>query len=72
MSDPVLIGLIAGILGGGAVIAYALMRKPLTCEKCGAMQPKFRKPANSQQAMWGGTTCPECNADLDRNGRVRK
>lgn len=65
-----------GALIGGAVAAVVLLamvfiRKPVTCAACGAEQPKFRKPSNARQAMWGGTTCPGCKAQLDGRGRVR-
>lgn len=41
------------------------------CARCGAEQPAVRRPANAQQALWGGYTCAKCGAELDRRGRVR-
>lgn len=42
---------------------------PGPCLQCGTPVPIIRKPANWQQAMWGGWTCPECGLELDKWGR---
>jgi hypothetical protein len=63
------IGGIAGVAGGLAVLAVAMLQKPRACPECGTPAPKFRKPANRRQALWGGWTCPECGCEVDRRGR---
>jgi len=65
---PALIGALAG---GVAVLVFALAQKPRSCPECGTPLPKFRKPTNRQQAMWGGWTCPKCGIDIDRKGNKR-
>jgi hypothetical protein len=60
-----------------AVIAYGTLTKsnwginlrPVDCPHCAARQPMFRRPANSQQAMWGGITCEACGTQMDKWGR---
>jgi hypothetical protein len=42
------------------------------CANCHAAQPLVRRPRNERQAMWGGTTCPQCGAELDKWGDVVK
>lgn len=65
-----IIGLIAGLIGGIAVLLFALLKKPMKCPKCGFVLPKFRKPQSSKQAMWGGCTCLNCGAEVDRSGNL--
>ena len=38
------------------------------CPRCGAEQPRVRKPANARQAMWGGSTCSQCGLEMDKWG----
>ncbi len=38
------------------------------CPRCGAAMPRFRRPANERQALWGGWTCPECRCEMDKYG----
>lgn len=40
-----------------------------TCPRCGTQMPRLRKPDSLQQALWGGWTCPNCGAKLDKYGR---
>ncbi len=70
MDDQIVMGIVAGLVGGLAVLLLALFKKPAQCPKCGFVLPKFRKPQNSKQALWGGYTCPSCNAEVDRKGRI--
>ena len=42
---------------------------PTFCPNCGEAAPKVRKPANFQQALWGGSTCQECGCEFDKWGR---
>lgn len=51
------------------LIIVVLVMPARTCPNCGMVQPKFRKPQNAHQAMWGGWTCQNCNCQMDRNGR---
>jgi hypothetical protein len=67
-------------MGGAAIgaVAAALVmvvlvfaRKPVVCEKCGALQPKFRNPKNVSQLLWGGYTCSGCGSELSARGKVK-
>ena len=61
---------IAGELGGGlAVLILGLALPHLRCPDCGEPFPRFRKPANVRQALWGGGTCARCGCEVDRRGR---
>ncbi|HLW68320.1 MAG TPA: hypothetical protein VKS79_23590 [Gemmataceae bacterium] len=42
---------------------------PTFCPNCGQPAPAVRKPANFQQALWGGNTCKECGCEYDKWGR---
>ncbi len=65
-------GIVGGISGGVAVFVWALMQSPKTCPDCDTPLPKFRRPENNQQRMWGGWTCPNCSCDIDRKGKRRQ
>ena len=70
--DGALIGLLVGCIGAAVVLLmFAMSRKPVKCPSCGREQPKMRKPTNVQQAMWGGSTCEGCGAEMDARGRLR-
>ncbi len=70
-----MIFLVAGLAGGAAVFLLALVLRATGlvasgCPRCGTPIPLIRKPANAQQAAWGGTTCSGCGVELDRRGRI--
>lgn len=44
--------------------------QPTTCSKCGYDLPQIRKPKNLRQVLWGGWTCPNCGAELDKSGNI--
>jgi hypothetical protein len=71
-SDAMSGGLIGAIAAALVLVVVALARKPVKCAACNAEQPRFRKPTNTTQALWGGYTCAGCGAELDAKGRVRK
>jgi predicted RNA-binding Zn-ribbon protein involved in translation (DUF1610 family) len=66
------------IVGGGIFIwrqsqtkgRWGLSRMfGMKCPKCGTAMPTIRKPTSMRQALWGGWTCPNCGATLDKYGR---
>jgi hypothetical protein len=68
--DPWLAGgIFGGISGGLAVLLLALAMPRRKCPDCGEPFPRFRKPANRRQALWGGGTCAKCGCEVDRRGR---
>jgi len=70
LTGRAIIGLAAGgVVGGSAVLVFALLQKPKACPECGTPAPTVRKPANRRQLLWGGWTCPKCGRELDRRGR---
>lgn len=38
------------------------------CPKCDSPTPLARRPASVRQALWGGWTCSECHAEIDKFG----
>jgi hypothetical protein len=44
--------------------------KKVHCPVCKYEMPAIRKPKNFRQAMWGGWTCPNCTAEVDKWGKV--
>jgi hypothetical protein len=42
---------------------------PVVCPKCQTPAPKFRKPANRRQMLWGGWTCVQCKTECDKYGK---
>jgi transposase-like protein len=70
--DGATIGLMVGGIGAAVVLLlFAMSRKPMKCPACGREQPVQRTPASMEQAMWGGSTCAGCGADLDSRGRLK-
>lgn len=77
--DPVLVLLIVFGLGGLGVliVLYGTVAKnkwginldPVSCPRCKASLPSLREPGSVRQAMWGGWTCPNCGAGVDKWGR---
>ncbi len=61
--------IVGGIAGGLAGLVLALAAPRRKCPDCGELLPRFRKPANRQQALSGGTACPKCGCVVDRRGR---
>ena len=61
-----------GIGGALAVLILGLLIPRRKCPDCGEPFPRFRKPANRQQALWGGSTCAKCGCEVDRRGRKIK
>ena len=70
MNEQVLIGLGAGLSAGLVTLAIGLLKKSIRCPGCGEKLPKFSKPQNKEQALYGGRTCPKCNSEIDRNGQL--
>ena len=44
--------------------------KQTLCPRCGTKMPKWRKPENQRQAMWGGWTCTQCGCEMDKYGNA--
>ncbi len=61
--------IVGGIAGGLGVLIMALVMPRRKCPDCGQLFPRFRKPANRGQALWGGYTCVKCGCEVDRKGR---
>ncbi|MFH1465026.1 MAG: hypothetical protein ABIO70_11635 [Pseudomonadota bacterium] len=44
--------------------------KRTDCPRCGWKLPAVRKPTSLRQALWGGWTCQQCGAELDKWGQA--
>jgi ssDNA-binding Zn-finger/Zn-ribbon topoisomerase 1 len=44
--------------------------KRVYCPACNEKQPIIRIPRGKNQILYGGTTCPKCNASLDKYGDI--
>jgi len=71
----VLVSAAATVVAAVVVIAMWPRKGPwginlskVSCPRCGARMPRFRRPANDRQALWGGWTCPECGCEMDKYG----
>lgn len=51
---------------------YGVNLDDVTCPSCGSSLPTVRRPANIHQALWGGWTCPNCEAEINKWGELRK
>jgi len=51
---------------------FGINLKSVYCPICNTKQPIIRMPGNSDQLLYGGTTCPKCHANLDKYGNVIK
>jgi hypothetical protein len=68
--EPWLTSVIIGGIGGGLTVLLLVLVAPRRqCPACGEPVPRFRKPANRRQALWGGWTCARCGCEVDRRGR---
>jgi hypothetical protein len=41
----------------------------VTCPRCRIPLPRWRKPRNTRQLLWGGHTCHHCGMGVDKWGR---
>lgn len=49
---------------------FGVNLKRVYCPICKTKQPIIRMPENPDQFLYGGTTCPGCNANLNKYGDV--
>ncbi|HEY3376050.1 MAG TPA: hypothetical protein VGL77_01030 [Armatimonadota bacterium] len=72
--------LISGIVAVIVIVVGTVRRKgkwgvnlhlPVRCPQCHTALPMVRKPTSTEQAMWGGWTCPQCRAKVDKWGMLK-
>ena len=56
---------------GDIIKGKPLLRK-VVCPRCGREQADFRKPTNINELLWGGWTCPDCGARMDKWGNIKE
>jgi ssDNA-binding Zn-finger/Zn-ribbon topoisomerase 1 len=49
---------------------WGINLKRVICPVCQTKQPIIRMPKTGKQALWGGTTCPKCQTNLDKYGNI--
>ncbi len=62
-------GLIAVVSGTIRKTKWGMNLERVVCPRCGAAAPLIRNPKTVKQALWGGWTCKECGAEIDKWGR---
>lgn len=60
-----------GVIAAVVILVGVFMRPQIKCSECETLQPKFRKPTSFGQMMMGGTTCPNCGAELNARGQKK-
>ena len=49
---------------------WGINLRPATCPECSKQLPPFRKPTSLKQGLWGGWSCPNCGAEVNKWGSV--
>jgi hypothetical protein len=63
------IGMVFVIYGTIAKNRWGINLDPVSCPRCSTPFPQIRQPENIRQALWGGGTCAQCGAEVDKWGR---
>ncbi len=71
------LALVSFIAVGMALVVYGTIAKnrwginlaEVSCPRCNKLLPRLRRPQSRKQALWGGSTCPNCGAEVDKWGR---
>lgn len=51
---------------------WGINPKRMICPNCKKPLPLVRKPKNLRQALWGGSTCPQCGTEVDKRRKEIK
>src|SRR5215470_1507486 len=63
------VGAVLVAYGTAAKNKWGLNFEPVSCSRCGTLLPRMRESRSLQQFLWGGWTCPNCGAGVDKWGR---
>jgi hypothetical protein len=65
------LAILAGLVIHGTIVKnrWGINLRRITCPNCGQEMPRIRTPASGSEALWGGTTCPNCQCQVDKWGR---
>jgi hypothetical protein len=44
---------------------------PIKCPRCAQALPRARVPRSFNEILWGGWTCPNCGAKIDKWGKEK-
>jgi len=47
------------------------LASPLKCPRCGQTAPRVRAPKSASELLWGGWTCSNCGARIDKWGKEK-
>ena len=64
------VGVVLVIHGTLVKNRWGINLRQVQCPNCATVMGRVRMPASGSQAMWGGYTCPTCNCELDKWGRL--
>lgn len=63
------VGMALVVYGTFARNRWGINLEAVSCPRCNTPLPKVREPRSLRQALWGGYTCPNCGAEVDKWGR---
>lgn len=69
MKAYVISGIVPGMIGGGVVVAIALLGPRRKCPSCSAAIPRVRVPSSIKEALFGGSVCKACGTRVNRAGQ---
>jgi hypothetical protein len=50
---------------------YGINLRAVYCPKCGKKQSRVRAPKDYEEAMFGGSTCPDCGTRMNKYGQKK-
>ena len=50
---------------------YGINLRAVYCPNCGKKQSRVRTPRDYEEAMLGGSTCPECGTRMNKYGQKK-
>ena len=68
MEAHVVPGVMAGLIGGGVVLAIGFLGPRKKCPNCSVALPRVRIPSSAKEAAFGGRVCKACGTKISRTG----
>jgi len=67
----VALAILLGLIIHGTIVKnrWGINLRRISCPNCGKEVPRVRVPASGRETLWGGSTCPNCQCQMDKWGR---